>query len=37
MRNVFWIGIYPGLSEAMLNYMAQTILGYLSQARSTAS
>jgi CDP-4-dehydro-6-deoxyglucose reductase, E1 len=37
MRNVFWIGIYPGLSEAMLDYMAQTILGYLSQARSTAS
>jgi CDP-6-deoxy-D-xylo-4-hexulose-3-dehydrase len=25
MRSVFWIGIYPGLSEPMLDYVADTI------------
>jgi CDP-6-deoxy-D-xylo-4-hexulose-3-dehydrase len=25
MNNVFWIGVYPGLSESMLDYMAQTL------------
>ncbi|MFN8398703.1 MAG: lipopolysaccharide biosynthesis protein RfbH [Anaerolineales bacterium] len=25
MRRVFWIGVYPGLTEAMLDYVAETI------------
>ena len=31
MNNVFWIGIYPGLSEAMLDYLAGTIQAFLSR------
>ena len=31
MNNVFWIGIYPGLSEAMLDYVAETIHAFLSR------
>lgn len=29
MRNVFWIGIYPGLTEPMLDYMAETIADFV--------
>jgi CDP-6-deoxy-D-xylo-4-hexulose-3-dehydrase len=25
MNNVFWIGVYPGLTLAMIDYMAETI------------
>jgi CDP-6-deoxy-D-xylo-4-hexulose-3-dehydrase len=25
MHRVFWIGVYPGLTEAMLDYVAETI------------
>jgi CDP-6-deoxy-D-xylo-4-hexulose-3-dehydrase len=25
MRSVFWLGIFPGLSETMLDYVADTI------------
>jgi len=25
MRNVFWIGLYPGLTEEMLDYTLRTI------------
>jgi CDP-6-deoxy-D-xylo-4-hexulose-3-dehydrase len=25
MNNVFWIGVYPGLTEAMLSYMIETL------------
>jgi CDP-6-deoxy-D-xylo-4-hexulose-3-dehydrase len=32
MRNLFWIGIYPGLSEPMLDYVAETIHSFLSHA-----
>lgn len=28
MNSTFWIGVYPGLSEAMLNYVAETILEF---------
>jgi CDP-4-dehydro-6-deoxyglucose reductase, E1 len=31
MRNVLWLGIYPGLSELMLDYMAATILSFLAR------
>ena len=34
MRSVFWIGIYPGLTEPMLDYMAETIRSFLSRIRS---
>jgi len=25
MRSVFWLGIFPGLNETMLDYVADTI------------
>jgi hypothetical protein len=25
MRDTFWVGIYPGMTEAMAAYMVQTI------------
>jgi CDP-4-dehydro-6-deoxyglucose reductase, E1 len=28
MRNVFWIGVFPGLTEAMLDYTAETITNF---------
>jgi CDP-4-dehydro-6-deoxyglucose reductase, E1 len=28
MRNVFWVGIYPGLTEAMLDYVAETLTNF---------
>lgn len=31
MNNVFWIGVYPGLNRAMLDYMAATIAEFLSR------
>jgi CDP-4-dehydro-6-deoxyglucose reductase, E1 len=30
MKNVFWVGIYPGLNHAMLDYIADTILAFIS-------
>ena len=26
MNNAFWIGVYPGMTDEMLDYMAKTIL-----------
>src|ERR1700678_1572537 len=37
LKNVFWVGIYPGLSEPMLDYMAETIHSFLSRAHVKAS
>jgi CDP-6-deoxy-D-xylo-4-hexulose-3-dehydrase len=34
MRSVFWIGIYPGLTEAMLDYMAETMHSFLARENS---
>jgi CDP-6-deoxy-D-xylo-4-hexulose-3-dehydrase len=34
MKNVFWIGVYPGLNEPMLDYMAETIHAFLSRDRT---
>ena len=34
MNNVFWIGVYPGLTLDMLDYVAQTILNFAVNARS---
>jgi CDP-6-deoxy-D-xylo-4-hexulose-3-dehydrase len=29
MRNVFWVGVYPGLTEEMLDYVAATISDFV--------
>jgi CDP-6-deoxy-D-xylo-4-hexulose-3-dehydrase len=29
MRSVFWLGIFPGLSETMLDYVAETIESFV--------
>jgi CDP-6-deoxy-D-xylo-4-hexulose-3-dehydrase len=34
MRNVLWIGVFPGLNFAMLDHMAQTIAQFASQAKT---
>lgn len=26
MRDTFWIGVYPGMTEEMIDYMAKTII-----------
>ncbi len=31
MNHVFWIGVYPGLSEAMLEYVAETVMQFAEQ------
>lgn len=28
MRNTFWIGVYPGLTDAMMDYMCDTLEGF---------
>jgi CDP-6-deoxy-D-xylo-4-hexulose-3-dehydrase len=33
MNNVFWIGVYPGLTTEMLNYVAETILSFAADAK----
>ena len=33
MRDTFWIGVYPGLSEEMLEFMAEEIKGIAAQSR----
>jgi CDP-6-deoxy-D-xylo-4-hexulose-3-dehydrase len=30
MRSVFWLGIFPGLTETMLDYVADTIASFVS-------
>lgn len=32
MNNTFWVGVYPGMSDAMIDYMAQTILDAITAA-----
>ena len=34
MNNVFWVGAYPGLTPPMLDFVAQTIRGFITQAKS---
>lgn len=31
MNRVFWLGVYPGLTEDHLNYVAETILGFIAK------
>ena len=32
MNNTFWVGVYPGMTDEMIDYMAQTIIEAVSQA-----
>jgi CDP-6-deoxy-D-xylo-4-hexulose-3-dehydrase len=34
MNNVFWVGVYPGLTPPMLDFVAQTITGFIAQAKA---
>jgi CDP-4-dehydro-6-deoxyglucose reductase, E1 len=36
MNNVFWIGVYPGLTKPMLDFVAGTIIDFVSGAASSA-
>ena len=31
MDNVFWIGVYPGITEEMIMYIHQTFAGFFSE------
>ncbi len=33
MNNVFWIGVYPGLTDEMLDFIAKTILDFVANSR----
>jgi CDP-4-dehydro-6-deoxyglucose reductase, E1 len=35
MNNVFWIGVYPGLTRPMLDFVAATITDFVSKSTST--
>jgi CDP-6-deoxy-D-xylo-4-hexulose-3-dehydrase len=35
MKNILWIGVYPGLDLAMLDHIVQTITQFASQAKET--
>jgi len=34
MNRSFWLGVYPGLTESMLDYVADTLIAFLHAARS---
>lgn len=31
MNNTFWVGVYPGMTDAMIDYMAKTIIDAINQ------
>jgi len=33
MNNVFWIGVYPGLTSSMLDFAATSITTFIAQAK----
>ena len=37
LNNVFWLGVFPGLSKPMLDFVAETILGFAAKAEVTES
>jgi CDP-6-deoxy-D-xylo-4-hexulose-3-dehydrase len=37
MNNVFWLGVYPGLTPQMLDFVAATIAKFVAQAEGGAS
>ena len=34
MENVFWVGVYPGLTPAMLDFVASSIADFVGAAKS---
>lgn len=34
MNNVFWIGVYPGLTPTMLDFVAQSITGFIAESKA---
>jgi CDP-6-deoxy-D-xylo-4-hexulose-3-dehydrase len=34
MNNVFWVGVYPGLTQPMLEFVAATITGFIAQSKA---
>ena len=34
MNNVFWVGVYPGLTPPMLDFVAKTIIEFVAQAKA---
>jgi CDP-6-deoxy-D-xylo-4-hexulose-3-dehydrase len=34
MNHVFWIGVYPGLTTAMLDYVVETMVAFVETAKS---
>ena len=34
MNNVFWVGVYPGLTQPMLEFVAATIAGFIAQSKA---
>jgi len=34
MNNVFWVGVYPGLTLPMLDFVAETITGFIAQSKA---
>jgi len=34
MNNVFWVGVYPGLTPPMLDFVAATITGFIAQSKT---
>jgi CDP-6-deoxy-D-xylo-4-hexulose-3-dehydrase len=37
MRNVFWVGVYPGLTEPMLDHIADTCSEFIRQTRTAVA
>ncbi|MGA8272375.1 MAG: lipopolysaccharide biosynthesis protein RfbH [Candidatus Sulfotelmatobacter sp.] len=37
MNNVFWVGVYPGLTAPMLDFVAATITGFIAQPKSRSA
>jgi CDP-6-deoxy-D-xylo-4-hexulose-3-dehydrase len=33
LRDTFWVGVYPGMSEAMLDYMVATLIAFVEDSR----
>jgi CDP-6-deoxy-D-xylo-4-hexulose-3-dehydrase len=34
MNNTFWLGTFPGLTEEMLDYIAETVMEFAAQAKA---
>jgi CDP-6-deoxy-D-xylo-4-hexulose-3-dehydrase len=37
MNQVFWIGVYPGLTNAMLDFIVKTASGFVADAKAGLS